>query len=163
MIKVGKKEGTENFINQGTYPFRVAVIDDFVRFACGILWKYAATAPDDASHIEIGECKELFEAICFHGAAVPEGVDVFIERDRSPSRRSQTLPKSIIIAVRQLDREGSDFAPFGLVQRWRLHDLRENERTRHFRLCAEEVLDAGKKVLFLQRGDAVNSRQQQHT
>lgn len=80
-VRIGKKEGTDSFINEGAYPFRVAVVDDFVRFACGILWKYAATAPQDAFHIEIGECKALFEAICFHGAAVPEGVDVFIERD----------------------------------------------------------------------------------
>ena len=80
-IKIGDKKGTESFINEGVYPFRVAVVDDFVRFACGVLWKYAATAPEDASHIEIGECKALFEAICFHSAEVPEGVDVFIERD----------------------------------------------------------------------------------
>lgn len=33
------------------------------------------------ARIDIGECRDLFERICFHSAAIPEGVDVFIERD----------------------------------------------------------------------------------
>lgn len=80
-VKVGKKAGTESSINEGTYPFRVSVVDEFIRFACGILWKYASTEPWDAAHIDLGENKALFEQICFHGATIPEAVDVFIERD----------------------------------------------------------------------------------
>ncbi len=80
-VRVGGKLGTESFVNEGTYPFRVAVVDEFVRFACGILWKYSSTPADEQSHIEIGECRALFEGICWHGAPIPEGVDVFIERD----------------------------------------------------------------------------------
>ena len=80
-ITVGRKLGTQSFINAGTYPFRVAVVDEFVCFACGILWKYSLTPTDDPSHIEIGECQTLFENICWHDATIPEGVDVFIERD----------------------------------------------------------------------------------
>jgi len=78
---VGKKVGTNSFINEGTYPFRVAVVDDFVRFACGILWKYASIPKTDSAYIEIGDSYTLFEEICFHDAAVPEKVDVLIERD----------------------------------------------------------------------------------
>lgn len=80
-VRVGRKFDTQSFINVGTYPFRLAVVDEFVRFACGILWKYSSTPTADASHIEIGECRALFEDICWHGAAIPAGVDVFIERD----------------------------------------------------------------------------------
>jgi hypothetical protein len=80
-VKVGKKEGSESIINEGAYPFRVVAVDEFVRFACGILWKYASTSPNDPSHIDIGECRALFEDICFRGAPVPESVDVLIERD----------------------------------------------------------------------------------
>lgn len=80
-VKIGKKVGTQSFIDSGTYAFRVTVVDEFIRFACGILWKYATTEPDDPAHIDIGDAKSLFEQICFHGAAIPEEVDVFIERD----------------------------------------------------------------------------------
>ncbi len=80
-VSIGRKIGTQSIINEGIYPFRVAVIDEFVRFACGILWKYSSTAASEPFHIEIGECRALFENICWHGASIPEGVDVFIERD----------------------------------------------------------------------------------
>lgn len=80
-VRIGWKIGKHSYINQGTYPFSVAVVDELVRFACGVLWKYSSVPPDKPSHIDIGECRLLFESICFHGAAIPEGVDVFIERD----------------------------------------------------------------------------------
>lgn len=80
-MKVGTKKGTENVIDEGTYPFRVQVVDEFVRFACGVLWKYASIAPSDAAHIDIGDARSIFEDICFRGADIPEKVDVFIERD----------------------------------------------------------------------------------
>jgi hypothetical protein len=80
-VRVGQKLGNQSIINIGNYPFRVAVVDEFVRFACGILWKYSSTPTDESSHVEIGKCRALFEDICWRGAAIPEGVDVFIERD----------------------------------------------------------------------------------
>jgi len=80
-MKVGTKRGTDSFVNEGIYPFRVPVVNDFIRFASGILWKYASTPPDDAGHIDIGDCRKLFEDICFRGADIPESVDAFIERD----------------------------------------------------------------------------------
>lgn len=80
-MKVGTKCGTNNHVNAGTYPFRVSVINEFIRFACGVLWKYASIAPSSSGHIDIGDCKALFEDICFRGADIPEDVDVFIERD----------------------------------------------------------------------------------
>lgn len=80
-VRVGKKVGTQSFINAGTYPFRVADADDFIRFACGILWKYASIPLTDAAHIDIGGCKAMFEDICWRGAPIPDGVNVFVERD----------------------------------------------------------------------------------
>ena len=80
-MKVGTKQGADCVINEGTYPFRVALVNEFVRFACGILWKYACIPPGDAAYIDIGDTRALFEDICFRGADIPEGVDVFVDRD----------------------------------------------------------------------------------
>lgn len=80
-VSIGKKIGSQSFISEGKYPFRVPVADDFIRFACGVIWKYASIPVEDDSHINIGDCKALFEAICFQGAQIPSAVDVFVERD----------------------------------------------------------------------------------
>lgn len=80
-MKVGTKQGTDCVVNAGTYPFRVPVVNEFIRFACGVLWKYASIPQDDAAHIDLGDVRTLFEDICFRGADIPEGVDAFIERD----------------------------------------------------------------------------------
>lgn len=80
-VEVGTKEGTRSDVAVGTYRFRVDVVDEFIRFACGILWKYASTPPDAPDHIDIGESRAMFEDICWRGAPIPGWVDVFIERD----------------------------------------------------------------------------------
>ncbi|HEV7293376.1 MAG TPA: hypothetical protein VGN79_13765 [Devosia sp.] len=80
-VPIGTKCGTENLVKTGTYPFRVPVVNEFIRFACGVLWKYASTPLESPGHIDIGNCKALFENICFHGADIPESVDALIERD----------------------------------------------------------------------------------
>lgn len=80
-VKVGRKMDTQSIIDVGVYPFRVTVIDEFIKFACGVLWKYSSTPADDPAHIEIGDCRELFEGICWRETSVPESLDVFIERD----------------------------------------------------------------------------------
>ncbi|WP_380784816.1 hypothetical protein [Sphingomonas sp. R86521] len=79
--KIGFKVETSSTINAKTYPFRVTVVDEFVRFACGILWKYASMNPTNAAFIVIGPHKQIFEDVCFRGSAIPHNVDVFIERD----------------------------------------------------------------------------------
>lgn len=80
-MKVGTKQGTDCVVHEGTYPFRVLVVNEFIRFTCGVLWKYASIPAVDAGHNDIGDSKALFEDIYFRGTDIPEGVDVFIERD----------------------------------------------------------------------------------
>ncbi|MBY5826369.1 hypothetical protein [Rhizobium leguminosarum] len=80
-IAVGTKSGTQSFIKEGAYPFRVEQADDFVRFACGILWKYASTPRDSPSAIDVDRYYDTLQSICFHRGAIPETVDVFLERD----------------------------------------------------------------------------------
>jgi hypothetical protein len=80
-VKIGKKIGTQSMVSEGSYPFRVSKVDEFIRFACGILWKYAALCSTNPSFINIGNYRSVCEEICFRGGAVPDDVDVFIERD----------------------------------------------------------------------------------
>lgn len=77
-IKIGKKVGSESWIRSGSYPFRVAKVDDFVRFACGILWKYASISPSHPAYIDIGAYRQTMEQICFRGSAISAGVNVFL-------------------------------------------------------------------------------------
>jgi hypothetical protein len=79
--KVGVKNGTESIIREGNYPFRAPSPSDFIRFACGILWKYGSISPEDPSYIDIGAFRNVFEDICFRDAGIPKSVDVGIERD----------------------------------------------------------------------------------
>ncbi|RUM15804.1 hypothetical protein EFD56_24230 [Rhizobium phaseoli] len=81
LVKIGTKTGTTSHINSGTYRFRVEKVDDFVRFACGILWKYASLPEDNPSVIKVGHFRESLELVCFHDAPVPSTIDVFLERD----------------------------------------------------------------------------------
>ena len=80
-VKVGKKAGSQSIVRPGTYEFRIKEENEFIRFACGILWKYAALPDDDTSRIAIGDYPEKFRKICFEGAEIPDDIDVFIERD----------------------------------------------------------------------------------
>ncbi|SCX32234.1 hypothetical protein DSM25558_5421 [Agrobacterium sp. DSM 25558] len=80
-MEIGTKSETDFVINCGVHPFRVDKVDDFIRFACGILWKYMSVPEDNPSKIHIDEYRETFENVCFHGAPIPLDVDVFLERD----------------------------------------------------------------------------------
>lgn len=80
-VKIGKKVGNESTIRPGTYEFRIQQENEFVRFACGILWKYAALPDQDPSRIKIGNYPDKFQKICFEDADIPDDIDVFIERD----------------------------------------------------------------------------------
>lgn len=80
-IKIGRKSGTESMISPGLYPFRVPTPDVILRFACGILWKYASVDPNTPGHLRIGDMKERLEDICFRNGAIPDSIDVFLERD----------------------------------------------------------------------------------
>lgn len=80
-IKIGNKNGNDIFIDEGIYPFKVREINNFVRFACGILWKYASISPQDISYIKIGKYKKILEEICFHNKPIPENINVYISRD----------------------------------------------------------------------------------
>lgn len=79
--KVGVKNGSESVIREGNYPFRAPSPSDFIRFACGILWKYGSISPDISGHIDLGQFRGIFEDVCFRDAAIPRSVDVGIERD----------------------------------------------------------------------------------
>ena len=79
--KVGVKTGTESLNDEGNHAFRAPDPESFIRFACGILWKYASISPDTPGHIDLGDYREVFEDICFRGAPIPKGVDVGLERD----------------------------------------------------------------------------------
>lgn len=79
--KIGKKVGTNSFIREGAYPFRVRRTEDFIRFACGILWKYGAIPPAVPGHITLGAYQEVLGATCFGRDPIPNAIDVAIERD----------------------------------------------------------------------------------
>lgn len=79
--KIGKKTGTSSVIREKGYPFRVRDTDEFIRFACGIIWKYAAVSPSTQGRItEVPFFSQLAD-VCFHDAPIPDGIDVAIERD----------------------------------------------------------------------------------
>lgn len=80
-LKIGRKSGTECTISPGLYPFRVPVADVILRFACGILWKYASVNPSTPGHLQIGTMKEQLEGVCFRNGKIPDSIDVFLERD----------------------------------------------------------------------------------
>jgi hypothetical protein len=80
-VEIGQKDGTNSYIDEGTYRFSVEVADEIIRFACGILWKYSSIPSGAPGYIDIGECRALFENICWRGVPVPAWVDAFIERD----------------------------------------------------------------------------------
>ncbi|MBM7324815.1 hypothetical protein JS562_17130 [Agrobacterium sp. S2] len=80
-IPIGTREGSKSVIEEGTYPFRVRLVDDFIRFACGILWKYMSVPDDSPSKIMIEAFRVPLEKVCFQGAPVPTDIDVFLERD----------------------------------------------------------------------------------
>jgi hypothetical protein len=80
-VAIGTKNGTESVINSGVYPFRVQRVDDFIRFACGILWKYMSVSDENPSKITMDAYRDAFEQVCFHGAPIPTDIDVFLERD----------------------------------------------------------------------------------
>lgn len=80
-VSISTKNGTNSYIKEGTYPFRVKRVDDFIRFACGVLWKYMSVPDDNPSKITMDEYRDPFERICFHNAPIPIDIDVFIERD----------------------------------------------------------------------------------
>lgn len=79
--KIGKKTGTTSIIREGAYPFRVRDTNEFIRFACGILWKYASIPLSTPGQIDLGSYRDVFADICFRNGAVPADVDVAIERD----------------------------------------------------------------------------------
>lgn len=79
--KVGKKNGTESVIREGNYPFRAPSPSDFIRFACGVLWKYGSIPTAAPGYIDVGDFLAVFENICFREADIPKSVDVGIERD----------------------------------------------------------------------------------
>ncbi len=79
--RVGHKTGAVSHINAGIYPFRVADENELIRFACGILWKYASLSSTTLGHIDIGRHKEICAKICFDRAEILNDIDVFIERD----------------------------------------------------------------------------------
>lgn len=79
--KIGKKTGTSSVIREGAYPFRVRDTDEFIRFACGILWKYGSTSPSTPGYITLGPFLDILADVCFRNGAVPDTVDVAIERD----------------------------------------------------------------------------------
>lgn len=80
-VSIGTKTGSDSVINSGTYPFRVRKVDEFIRFACGILWKYLSVPDDNPSRIRVNQYRDMFEQVCFHGAPIPTDIDVFLERD----------------------------------------------------------------------------------
>jgi len=80
-VSIGTKKGTDSFINSGVYPFRVKKIDEFIRFACGILWKYMSVPDESPSKITLDAFRDPFEQVCFYGAPIPTDIDVFLERD----------------------------------------------------------------------------------
>jgi hypothetical protein len=80
-VEIGTKKGTDSVFYSGVYPFRVQRVDDFIRFACGILWKYMSVPDTNPSHIRLGPYRELIEQVCFLGAPIPLDIDVFLERD----------------------------------------------------------------------------------
>lgn len=79
--KLGRKVGSKWKIPERTLRFRVPEDDAFVRFACGILWKYASTACTDPAYLDLGHYLPVLEDICFYDASIPAEVDVFLERD----------------------------------------------------------------------------------
>lgn len=79
--RIGVKTGTESVIREKDYAFRAPDPDAFMRFACGILWKYASVSPRLPGYIDVGDYRNVFEDICFRGAPIPKAVDVGIERD----------------------------------------------------------------------------------
>jgi hypothetical protein len=79
--KVGKKTGTSSVIREGAYPFRVRDTNEFIRFACGILWKYGSSSPSTPGYITLGPFLDILADVCFRNGAVPDTVDVAIERD----------------------------------------------------------------------------------
>ncbi|MGO8172494.1 hypothetical protein ACC764_18520 [Rhizobium ruizarguesonis] len=80
-VKVGKKSGTDAAIRSGLYEFRVPAPDVFVRFACGILWKYSSIDSTIAGHLRLGSIKDQLEGVCFGHGPIPDSIDVFLERD----------------------------------------------------------------------------------
>lgn len=81
MRKIGRKSGTSSVIREGAYPFRVPTRDVLIRFACGIIWKYASIAPSTPDYITVGPFLDILADICFANAPIPDSVDVAIERD----------------------------------------------------------------------------------
>jgi hypothetical protein len=80
-VSIGAKIGTTSYIIDRVYPFRVKKIDEFIRFACGILWKYMSVPDDNPAKIDLETLRVPFEQVCFHGAPIPTDIDVFLERD----------------------------------------------------------------------------------
>lgn len=80
-IRIGRKSGSDSTISPGLYHFRVPEADSLIRFACGILWKYASIASSNPAFVDVGDLREVFEHICFSRAEIPASIDVFIERD----------------------------------------------------------------------------------
>lgn len=79
--RLGKKSGSTWKLRNRTMPFKVPPNDNLVRFACGILWKYASTEIGGLAQISLGDHLRDVEDLCFHGAPVPPHIDVFLERD----------------------------------------------------------------------------------
>jgi hypothetical protein len=80
-VDIGRKAGSQSYIKEGTYKFRVQKTDEFVRFACGILWKYASLPETEPMRIDLGSYRDVFQKFLFVEGNIPSEVDVFLERD----------------------------------------------------------------------------------
>lgn len=79
--RVGDKTAGRWKIRDRTVPFNVPEDDAFVRFACGILWKFSSIERGYPAYLELGRFRPILEAICFGRSTIPISVDVFLERD----------------------------------------------------------------------------------